>query len=125
MFKRSPAKLPITLFYPRVDSEADHPFLPQDPRTVLVLISFSSKRSFNLFRFLHFQLTGSYESEVPWLNGLTSKEGAWWAVHLFGDQADGRLDQFNKDILQTIKNMASEGFFSDKVAHSSKTERAY
>ena len=45
-------------------------------------------------------------------------EGAWWAVHLFADEKNKRLEKFNKEFSTMVGAIAAEGFFSERVNKS-------
>ena len=63
--RRSPAKLPLSTYMSRVDGgDAEEPFWPKDPRQAM--------------------RDGDYDRSIPWVNGVTSMEGSWYAVAMLG-----------------------------------------
>ena len=100
---RSPAKLPLSTYMSRVDGgDAEEPFWPKDPRQAM--------------------RDGDYDRGIPWVNGVTSMEGSWYAVAMLGRGKGGgawaaegnlrcRFVQINGCFLYTI----SEFFISKGI----------
>lgn len=63
LFKRSPAKLPLATFFPRIDKEAPEPIFPRDP--------------------LEMVRSGDFATDVPYVLGVNTQEGAFMTSNFF------------------------------------------
>eukprot|EP00095_Tigriopus_kingsejongensis_P005111 snap_masked-scaffold161_size295871-processed-gene-1.19 protein:Tk05111 transcript:snap_masked-scaffold161_size295871-processed-gene-1.19-mRNA-1 annotation:"venom carboxylesterase-6-like" len=85
LFPRSEAKLPLSPTVPRIDVESPNPFLALDP--------------------LEHLRSGDFDQHIPWMTGLTSQEGSWYSVSLFGSKHQQRLAVANFNQRQTLQHM--------------------
>ncbi len=94
--RRSTSKIPLSTYMmisPEPPTPEWEPFWPKDPREAL--------------------RDRDYASDIPWLNGVTSLEGAWYSSTLFGKES--RLAEFNDDREQAFYMLTSEEFFTPEV----------
>lgn len=90
-FHKTPAKLPLSTFLPRTDSEAENPFMP--------------KSGLELLR------NGEF-SDIPWMVGLTSQEGAWYASSLYGQDSMEFLQKYDQNPVEATRSFAA-GMLTD------------
>ena len=75
LFLKSPAKLPLSTFSPRMDPEAEVQMLPENPLEML--------------------RNGDFQ-HLPWMVGLTSQEGAWYSSTIYGQNSMQYLKEFDE-----------------------------
>lgn len=93
MFHKTPAKLPLATFLPRIDSEAEHPFMPESPLDLL-----RQGKVLNL----------------PWMTGLTSQEGAWFISAFYGQDSMEYLKEFDRQPGKAMQSLGIGFFDSDE-----------
>ena len=76
-FKNTPAKLPLSMYLARNDKEAELPFFAKGPRKQI--------------------RTGGFNTNIPWLTGVTSMEGAWYVPALMEpEKGNEKVEELNK-----------------------------
>ena len=84
-FHKNPAKLPLITFGPRIDKEAQIPFMPES--------------GLDLVKSGHFE-------HLPWMVGVTSQEGAWYVSRLFGQNNMTYLKEYDENLVEATRALA-------------------
>ena len=84
-FHKNPAKLPLSTFVPRIDKEAQFPFMPES--------------GLDLVKSGHFE-------HLPWMVGVTSQEGAWYVSTIFGQNNMTYLKEYDENLTEATKALA-------------------
>jgi hypothetical protein len=94
-FHKSPAKLPLSTFLPRIDSEAEYPFMPESGLELL---------------------RQGHVDNLPWMVGLTSLEGAWAVSPLYGQDSMEYLKEFDQHPIRALRALTAHMVADENVS---------